>query len=161
MTKLILIYLALQTIYVILNTLTTIWKINGGKWLAALSSGICYALYVYVLIYTAADFPNWIKALLTFVTNCVGVLVSRVITEKLRKNRLWEITATVDKTKAENLINLLNTENPQFTFNYNEVSGNKIVFHFYSENKKQSTQIKQYLVAVNAKYFVHEEQAQL
>ena len=161
MTKLILIYLALQTIYVILNTLTTIWKINGGKWLAALSSGICYALYVYVLIYTAADFPNWIKALLTFITNCVGVLVSRVITEKLRKNRLWEITATVDKTKAENLINLLNTENPQFTFNYNEVSGNKIVFHFYSENKKQSTQIKQYLVAVNAKYFVHEEQAQL
>ena len=161
MTKLILIYLALQTIYVILNTLTTIWKINGGKWLAAISSGICYALYVYVLIYTAADFPNWIKALLTFVTNCVGVLVSRVITEKLRKNRLWEITATVDKIKAENLINLLNTENPQFTFNYNEVSGNKIVFHFYSENKKQSTQIKQYLVAVNAKYFVHEEQAQL
>lgn len=161
MTKLILIYLALQTIYVILNTLTTIWKINGGKWLAAVSSGVCYALYVYVLIYTAADFPNWIKALLTFITNCVGVLVSRVITEKLRKNRLWEITATVDKTKAENLINLLNTENPQFTFNYNEVSGNKIVFHFYSENKKQSTQIKQYLVAVNAKYFVHEEQAQL
>lgn len=161
MTKLILIYLTLQTIYVILNTLTTIWKINGGKWLAALSSGICYALYVYVLIYTAADFPNWIKALLTFVTNCVGVLVSRVITEKLRKNRLWEITATVDKTKAENLINLLNTESPQFTFNYNEVSDNKIVFHFYSENKKQSTQIKQYLVAVNAKYFVHEEQAQL
>ena len=161
MTKLILIYLTLQTIYVILNTLTTIWKINGGKWLAALSSGICYALYVYVLIYTAADFPNWIKALLTFVTNCVGVLVSRVITEKLRKNRLWEITATVDKTKAENLINLLNTESPQFTFNYNEVSDNKIVFHFYSENKKQSTQIKHYLVADNAKYFVHEEQAQL
>lgn len=161
MTKLILIYLALQTIYVILNTLTTIWKINGGKWLAAISSGVCYALYVYVLIYTAADFPNWIKALLAFITNCVGVLVSRVITEKLRKNRLWEITATVNKAKAENLINLLNTENPQFTFNYNEVSGNKIAFHFYSENKKQSKQIKQYLVAVNAKYFVHEEQAQL
>lgn len=161
MLKLILIYLALQTIYVILNTLTTIWKINGGKWLAAVSSGICYALYVYVLIYTAADFPNWIKALLTFITNCVGVFVSRIITEKLRKNRLWEITATIDKAKAENLINLLNTESPQFTFNYNEVSGEKTVFHFYSENKEQSSQIKKYLEAVSAKYFVHEEQVRL
>lgn len=161
MTKLILIYLALQTIYVILNTLTTIWKINGGKWLAAFSSGICYALYVYVLIYTAADFPNWIKALLTFVTNCVGVLVSRIITEKLRKNKLWEIVATVDKAKAEWLVGVLNNEKPPFTFNYSEVSNNKIVFRFYSENKSQSIIIKKYLNLVEAKYIVHEEQVKL
>lgn len=161
MLKLILIYLALQTIYVILNTLTTIWKINGGKWLAAVSSGICYALYVYVLIYTAADFPNWIKALLTFVTNCVGVFVSRIITEKLRKNRLWEIVATVDKAKAEWLIKVFNNENPPFTYNYSDVSNNKVVFRLYSENKEQSSQIKKYLDTVEAKYIVHEEQVRL
>lgn len=161
MIKLILIYLALQTIYVILNTLTTIWKINGGKWLASVSSGFCYALYVYVLIYTTADFPNWIKALLAFITNCVGVFVSRIITEKLRKNKLWEIVATVDKTKAEWLVGVLNNEEPPFTFNYSEVSNNKIVFRFYSENKSQSIIIKKYLNLVEAKYIVHEEQVKL
>lgn len=161
MTKLILIYLALQTIYVILNTLTTIWKINGGKWLAAVSSGVCYALYVYVLIYTTAPFDNWIKALLTFGTNFIGVLVSRIITEKLRKNKLWEIVATVDKPKAEWLVGVLNNEEPPFTFNYSEVSNNKIVFRFYSENKSQSVIIKKYLDLVEAKYIVHEEQVKL
>ena len=65
MGKLIITYLIFQTIYVILNTLTSIFKIKSGKIVASISSAICYGFYVYVLIFTMADFPDYIKAILT------------------------------------------------------------------------------------------------
>lgn len=162
MEKLIITYLIFQTIYVILNTLTSIFKIKSGKLVASISSAICYGFYVYVLIFTMADFPDYIKAILTAVTNFVGVFVSMYILEKFKKDKLWEITATTDREHLEEIREYLNLckipHNYNLIDNYNNT---KIVFRIYSENQKQSVETKYILDKCKAKYIVHEESAKL
>ena len=162
MIKLIITYAILQTIYVILNTISSIWKIKAGKMLASISSAVCYAVYVFVLIYTVADFNIWVKAGLVAGTNFVGVYVSRIITEKLRKDKLWEITATVsDDAKAFYIEHGLRENNIGFnTLKVNDNCGST-VFHIYSKNQKESVIIKSLLANNYAKYIVHEETVRL
>ena len=74
-TQFLLLYLVLQIVYVILNTVTNIAKIKCSKLIASLTSAICYGFYVIVVVATASNQPIWVKMLLTAVTNVVGVYV--------------------------------------------------------------------------------------
>ena len=160
----ILVYLALQTMYVILNTLKSIWQIKAGKQLASISSGICYAVYVYVLVFTTLDFGGisyfgglCIKAILTFITNYIGVFVSMKLLEKLKKDKMWEITATVTGTEMSCVLEYHN-------LSYNVIPTNRpheYVYHIYSKSQKDSAIIKNVLDAHSAKYIVHEETVRL
>lgn len=157
MLKLIIIYLIFQTVYVILNTIKSILTIKSTKLIASISSAICYAVYVFVLIYTVADFPIWIKALLTAITNLFGTYISMYILEHLRKDKLWEITATA-KTIS------LGREFRQQGIGYNITStqdGEEYVYHIYSKSKADSEKVKKLLQQYNAKYIVHEETVKL
>ena len=163
MAKLIIVFLILQVVYVILNTITSILKIKSGKLIASISSAVCYAFYVYVLIATATDsFPPYVKAGLVAITNFVGVYVSMWVLEKFKKDKLWEITATI---KDNNEILSMVVED----FNKNKISFNvlrtwdneELIFHIYSKSQKESTIIKSILDKVGAKYIVHEESVKL
>lgn len=162
MTKLILTYLIFQTIYVILNTLTSIFKVKSGKLIASISSAVCYAFYVYVLIYTMADFPNYIKASLTAITNFVGVFVSMWILEKLKKDKLWKIEATIkaNQLDLEWLVDKFTKNN--ISFNMLTTWDNKeIIVNIYSKNQSQSKVIKGLLDQVKAKYTIYEDSHRL
>ena len=159
MLKLILIYFIFQTIYVILNTVKTILTIKSTKAIASLASAITYAVYVFVLIYTVADFSIWVKAGLTAITNLVGTYVSILLLEKFRKDKLWEITATMKANifaLKSDLSNLQVGYNIQATHRENEY-----IVHLYSETKEQSIQIKAVLQKYNAKYIIHEDGVRL
>lgn len=162
MLKLILTYAILQTLYVILNTISSIWKIKAGKLVASISSAVCYAVYVFVLIYTVANFSIWIKAGLVAITNFVGVWVSRIITDKLKRDKLWEIVATVsDREQARKIDITLQ----QYNIGFNNIqvndSCNSLVYHIYSKNQKESEVIKKVLKDSGAKYIIHEETVRL
>ena len=157
-TKLILTYLIFQTIYVILNTLTAIFKVKSGKLIASISSAICYAFYVYVLIYTMAKFPNYIKAILTAITNFVGVFVSMWLLEKFKKDKLWKIEATV-KVNEQGLYytfdGILNENNIGYTC-IRTSNPNVYVYSIYSKSQKESKLIKNLLESHKAKYTIYE-----
>lgn len=162
MTKLIITYLIFQTIYVVLNTLTSIFKIKSGKIIASISSAICYGFYVYVLIFTMADFPDYIKAILTAVTNFVGVFVSMWILEKLKKDKLWKIEATIkdNQLDLEWLVDKFTTN--KISFNMLTTWDNKeIIVNIYSKNQNESKVIKGLLDQVNAKYTIYEDSHRL
>lgn len=162
MLEFIITYLILQVVYVILNTITSILKIKGGKIIASVSSAICYAFYVYVLIATATDTNPHIKALLVAITNFVGVYVSMWLLEKFKKDKLWKIEATMKdiQENCEYVVDSL-TEN-NISFNMLHTWTNKeIVLNIYSKSQKESVMIKKVLDKVKAKYIVHEEQAKL
>lgn len=162
MTKLIITYLIFQTIYVILNTLTSIFKIKSGKLVASISSAICYGFYVYVLIFTMADFPDYIKAILTAVTNFVGVFVSMFILEKLKKDKLWKIEATIkdNQLDLEWLVDKFTIN--KISFNMLTTWDNKeIIVNIYSKNQNESKVIKGLLDQVNAKYTIYEDSHRL
>ena len=161
MLKLIIIYFIFQTIYVILNTVKTILTIKSTKIVASIASAITYAVYVFVLIYTVADFSIWVKAGLTAVTNFIGTYISMFIVEKLRRDKLWEITATVtDIDRRNNIMGTL--AYCKIGFNVMQTSkDNEYVFHIYSKTKDESLVIKKCLAENNAHYIIHEETVRL
>lgn len=163
MLKLIIYYLIFQTVYVILNTIKTILTIKSTKTIASIASAITYAVYVFVLIYTVADFSIWIKAGLTALTNFVGTYISMGIIERFRKDKLWEIVATATLPTV-NKVNKLKADLFVADIGYNLQHTHKdseYVIHLYSHNKAESEKIKDILTRINAKYIVHEETVRL
>ena len=163
MLKLIITFLILQVVYVILNTITSILKVKSGKLIASITSAICYAFYVYVLIATATDsFPPYVKAVLVAITNFVGVYVSMWVLEKFKKDKLWEIQATI-KDNNETLTEIVQQlEENKISFNVLRTWDNKeLIFNIYSKSQKESAIIKAILDKVGAKYIVHEESVKL
>lgn len=153
-------YLVLQVIYVILNTVTNIAKIKCSKLIASFTSAICYGFYVIVVVATASNQPIWVKMLLTAVTNIVGVYCGMLVMEKLRKDKLWKIEATVKSENVHNLHDLLAKNN--ISHNYIILDGNtEAVFNIYSKNQKESEKIRKLLNDVSAKYIIHESSLHL
>ena len=131
-TQFLLLYLVLQVVYVILNTVTNIAKIKCSKLIASLTSAICYGFYVIVVVATASNQPIWVKMLLTAVTNVIGVYVGMWVMEKLRKDKLWKIEVTV--ANDYDIYNL-DTHLRREKISYNTVkSGNgAMIFNIYSK----------------------------
>ena len=151
-----LLYLVLQVVYVILNTVTNIAKIKCSKLIASLTSAICYGFYVIVVVATASNQPIWVKMLLTAITNIVGVYVGMWVMEKLRKDKLWKIEITV--TDSIEIFNL-NKSLKQGKISYNMVKSENgdMIFNVYSKSQKESEIIKKALAEVTtAKYIIHQ-----
>ena len=155
-TQFLLLYLALQIVYVILNTVTNIAKIKCSKLIASLTSAICYGFYVIVVVATASNQPIWVKMLLTAITNVVGVYVGMWVMEKLRKDKLWKIEITIrDAIEAYQFENTLREKD--ISFNSVVCENNDIILNVYSKSQKESEIIKKALAEVTtAKYIIHQ-----
>ena len=155
-TQFLLLYLVLQVVYVILNTVTNIAKIKCSKLIASLTSAICYGFYVIVVVATASNQPIWVKMLLTAVTNIIGVYVGMWVMEKLRKDKLWKIEITIrDAIEACQFENTLREKD--ISFNSVVCENNNIILNVYSKSQKESEIIKKALAeATTAKYIIHQ-----
>lgn len=148
-------YLILQIIYVILNTITNIAKVKCPKLIASITSAICYGFYVIVVVATASNQSIWIKMLLTALTNLVGVYIGMFIMEKLRKDKLWKIEATV---KGEDIKNKLHyaLKGADISHNYIVLENGTVIFNIYSKSQAESAIVKKLLANCNAKYIITE-----
>lgn len=153
-----LLYLVLQVVYVILNTVTNIAKIKCSKLIASLTSAICYGFYVIVVVATASNQPIWVKMLLTALTNVVGVYIGMWVMEKFRKDKLWKVEATItDMYESHNFESKLKNHN--ISYNTVECKNGDIIFNIYSKSQKESTIIKEALekeAPNTAKYIIHQ-----
>lgn len=169
MVSMIIMFVALQLINVVLQTLKSIITIKGTTTQAALMNAVAYGVYTIIVVFTAGEFTgNYvtdliIKIIVTMFTNLVGVYISAWIMSKFKKDKLWEITATIlnDNNDIDYIIEELEKESISFnmipTFNEREV-----VFHIYSKSQKESQTIKTLLDSMTyAKYIVHEESVKL
>lgn len=155
----IILFLVCQFINVALNTLKTIIMHKEEKISSSIINAITYGFYSIIVVMTASSLPLWITIVITVITNLIGVYTSMLILEKLEKDKLWEIVATVDTDRVNYLETALEKSGISFTC---LVAGNgKFVFNIYSENQKQSTGIKEKLEYCGAKYIVHEERVRL
>lgn len=157
-------FIVLQLVNVILNTIKSIITIKGTKFMASIVSAITYGVYTIVVFYTASDdLSLFDKVWITMATNVIGVYVSMLLLEKTKKDRLWEITATIagkSNTDIEYIAYMLDFY--EISHNYLFLNnGRDAVFHIYSKTQKESEQIKNLLDNYNAKYIVHEEQVRL
>lgn len=159
MVQFIIFFFIIQLINVILNTLRTCITASGKKFLATIVTSICYGFYTIVIVYTAGDMNLWIKVIITIITNLIGVYASMTFLEKVKKDRLWEIVATIPTLYSQKIIEILDKEEISYSSIFD--NNNRLILHIYSPNQKTSMRIKEILNNHSAKYIVHEEKVRL
>ena len=153
-TKLLVLFIVMNILNVIIQTVKSIATIRCGKMVAATINALAYGLYTYILILTACDLPILMKCLIVAGANFIGVWVVKYFEEKARKDKLWEVRATVAKCYTEELHYAL--KNVDLPHNFIDNVGQYSVFNIYCSTQKESKQAKHYLDRYKAKYFVSE-----
>ena len=150
--NLLLIFIGLSIINVVFSTIKSITTIKSSPLVASLVSAVYYGYYNVVLIYTVSDFPLWQKVLITALCNFVGVFIVKWIEAKRRKDRLWEVRATIPAEYTDTLHEALSL----IPHNYIANIGKYTIFNIYCATQKESSAVKATLDLYHAKYFVSE-----
>lgn len=148
------IFVVLNVVNVIIQTVKSIATIKCGKVSAAIINAVAYGLYTVVLVYTVCELDLWLKATVVAVANLVGVYVVKVLEEKARKDKLWKVEATVTPSDVGNVQVELDKLN--ISHNCFRTSGEYRVFNIFCPTQKESAQVKAILDKYHAKYFVSE-----
>lgn len=162
MTNLLITFIVLNIVNVVMQTLKTLFTVKGNKYTAALVNAITFGLYTVVIVYTVCKLPLWEKVTIVAVCNFIGVFVVKAIEEKLQKDKLWKIEATVQVTDFSRVLNDCKVGN--ISYNFTSVKNNEkkyYVFNFYCNTRKQSETVANWLKNLNCKYFVTEHKTNL
>ena len=155
MMKLLIIFIVLNILNVVIQTVKNICTIKCGKVAAAFINAVAFGLYTIVLVYMNCDLNLFTKAGIVALCNLIGVYVVKFIEEKMRKDKLWKVELTVNKK----CINSLSHELENFNIPYNWlISSNDkyVIFNIYCATQKESAFVRAIAERFNAKYFVTE-----
>ena len=151
--ELLIIFIALNIVNVIIQTVKSIATIKCGKGMASVVNAIAYGLYTVVVVYTVCDLPLWLKVVVVGLCNLVGVFCVKWGEEKARKDKLWKVEATVKPCEFEAIKTYCEVAGLPFSY----INIDKyILFNFYCATQKESAIVKDLLDKHNAKYFVAE-----
>ena len=149
--KLLIVFVILNAVNVIIQTVRSLATIKCKKFAAACVNALAYGLYTVVVVYTVCDLPLWWKVIIVAVCNFIGVFFVKLFEEKFRKDKLWKVEATVPKVadiiQSAKLLNI--------PLNYIDIEKFYLV-NFYCATQQDSEIVKQWLKAHDAKYFVSE-----
>lgn len=151
-------FIALNIINVIIQTVKSIATISWGKWGAAITNAVAYGLYTVVVVFMNDEGLGvfW-KALIIGLANLGGVYVVKLMEEKKRKDKLWKVEATLRSQNIEPQYDdcIIELKKSNIPFNY--IDANKyIIVNCYCATQKESAQVKTILDKYHAKYFVSE-----
>ena len=151
--KLLIIFIVLNVINVIIQTIKSLATVNCGKTMAAFVNAIAYGLYTVVVVYMVCDLPLWLKVLIIAVANLIGVYIVKLFEEKNRKEKLWKIECTIRTEDAEEIHQGLKS----IPHSYITITEKRTLLNCYCATKKDTEFVKIYLERFsNIKYFVSE-----
>ena len=156
--KLLIIFILLNVVNVIIQTVKSIATIKCGKTVAAIVNAIAYGLYTVVVVYTVCDLPLWLKVIVVGVANLIGVYVVKHFEEKGRKDKIWLVKITIPTEFSETAKSLLEKENISFTY----YDLNKYyVFDNFCESQKETEAVIQICKTCKGKAFATENKLSL
>ncbi len=126
--KLLWLFIILNIVNVVLQTVKSIATIKCGKAVAALINAIAYGLYTVVVVYTVCDLDLWVKVAVVALANFVGVYVVKYFEEKARKDKLWKVELCSPIVHADDIHSLLKER--EIPHNYVE-AGKWVIFNCY------------------------------
>lgn len=153
-------FFILQLLNVIMSTVRSILTIKGTRLQAALVTAVYFSFYTVIVVFIVSDFTdnvilNWvIKISVVFITNFFGVFISFEITNRVRKDKMWEIVAFF--TLKEEMKDAASIFDEAKIPNYSACSKFNIL-RIYSSSKKMSKEINQILKKYQVKTTIHEE----
>ena len=150
-------FVVLNIVNVIIQTIKSIVTIKCGKWMSSLVNAVAFGLYTVVVVYTVCDLPLWLKVVVVAITNLIGVFIVKWCEEKAHKDRLWKVEATLHNQgiEAKNDDCIIELKENGISFNYIE-NEKYIIVNCYCPTQKESIIVKKILNKYNAKYFVSE-----
>ena len=151
--NLLILFVVLNILNVIIQTAKSLLTIKGNKWVASISNAVAYAFYTVVLVYTMSDLPLVTKCVVVGLCNLIGVFVVKIIEEKMRKDKLWEIKLTIKKGAEKEMIKDLKEK--KVSFNYIDIN-KYILFNCYAPTQTETAIIKRIAGKYNAKCFANE-----
>lgn len=154
-TDLIILFVVLNIVNVIIQTVKSIATVKCGKEVAAVINAVAYGLYTIVTIYMMCELPLFLKAGVVAVCNLIGVYVVKYFEEKARKDKLWKVEMTVPKGLDSGWLTV-NLKSANIPFNYIENVGKYTLFNVYCATQEESKAVKEFAKMCNAKYFVTE-----
>lgn len=152
--ELLIIFITLNIVNVILQTIKSLATVKCGKVAAAVVNAVAYGLYTIVLVYTMCDLPLMWKASIVALCNFIGVFVVKLIEEKARKDKLWKVEATILAPLTADTAKYLKA--CDIPFSYIENVGKHTIFNIYCRTQAESINVKCMLEDYDAKYFVSE-----
>lgn len=154
--KMLLLFIALNVVNVLLQTVKSIATIKAGKLVASTINAIAFGLYTYVIFYTSIDgIELWQKALIVAIANFIGVYVVKSFEEKLRKDKLWCITFTAKRPLFDEIGSFLNATKIPFTA-IEDMTKKYVVFTAYCNTQNESLAIKDLVAKYGVKYSINE-----
>lgn len=151
--ELLLIFIALNIVNVILQTVKSLATVKCGKVAAAIVNAVAYGLYTIVLVYTMCDLPLMWKASIVALCNFIGVYVVKLIEEKARKDKLWKVEMTLPPEHAEKVHTMLQLVG--IPHNYINIE-KYVLFNCYCATQAESARVRTIANDFEAKYFVSE-----
>lgn len=152
-TKLLIIFIALNVVNVIIQTVKSIATIKCGKVMAALVNAIAYGLYTVVVVYTVCDLPLWLKVVVVGVANLIGVYVVKWGEEKARKDKVWLVKTTIPTENADQAKHFL--EQAEISFTYYDLQ-KYFVFDTFCDTQEETTKVLQICKTCGGKAFATE-----
>jgi uncharacterized protein YebE (UPF0316 family) len=150
-----LVFIVLNIVNVIIQTIKSIVTITGTPMVAASINAITYAIYTVVVVFMNADGLGVIwKALIIGAMNFIGVYVVKWWENKMRKDRLWKVEATINGREVSAVKEKLQAL--KISYNCFRTSGEYWVFNIFCPTQNESAQVKWILSRHHAKYFVSE-----
>lgn len=152
--KLLALFVVMNVLNVIIQTIKSIATIKCGKTAAAIVNAVAYGLYTYIVVLTMCDLPLIWKCLIVALANFIGVWVVKFFEEKARKDKLWKVEATILRGHTEDLHSTL--DKLGISHNFLENVGQYTLFNIFCETQRESALAKEVLEKYQAKYFVSE-----
>ena len=151
--KLLILFVCLSITNVIISTIKSLCTIKCGKGVAAIINAIAYGFNVVMTVYMVSDLPLGVKALAVGLCNLIGVYLVKWVEEKLRKDKLWKVEATILREDFEDL----KTKSKELDLTYNFIDIDKyFLINYYCATQKDSAKVKDLLKNYHVKYFVNE-----
>lgn len=153
--KLLVIFIVLNIVNVILQTVKSICTIKCGTTMAATANAIAYGLYTIVIIYTSCDLPLWEKVLIVALANFIGVYAVKYIENKLNKDKLWKFEITIPDLIPDDVIkSYLNTAQIRHTTLIK--LDNKTILNCYCYSQEESAKVIEFAELHGLRFFVSE-----
>ena len=149
--KTMLIFITLNVVNVILQTVKSLVTNKGNKYTAAIMNAVAYGLYTVVLVYMTCDLSTGMKAFIVGTCNLIGVYIVKSLEEKTAKRRIYKIEFTVTRAVKDEMLTNENLD----SYNFIDVDG-FTVFNFYVADKKELKNVKAIINRYNGKYIITE-----
>lgn len=143
-----------QFINVLLSTIRSVVLIKGSRKTAVIFNVISYTVSALVTGLIAGVVKNVpLICLVTAVTNLTGTWVGLLIIDKVRKDQLWRISATVKSSQFQDLVNDLHRNKVDF-ITYQTQWTERTPIDVFSKSREESNMIKEIFKKYNVKYTI-------